>query len=191
MEFQELENSACLYWPKELAERAASISAISPLIETQDEFLSILTISTNKPTSCFDAVRLCNKISPNLFVKHLMVLSDIGGERLHRFFKDLDKIYPDRIMEFNIGNNSYSYQFNSNRAWTTKNLNVEKSRLLQPVSDFTREMLDVCMLILWGGNTINNTNLPTEIENNCILGNLIGNKEAIEQLLKERYIMVI
>lgn len=25
MEFQELENSACLYWPKELAERAASI----------------------------------------------------------------------------------------------------------------------------------------------------------------------
>ena len=190
MEFQELENSACLYWPKELAERAASISAISPLIETQDEFLSILTISTNKPTSCFDAVRLCNKISPNLFVKHLMVLSDIGGERLHRFFKDLDKIYPDRIMEFNIGNSSYSYQFNSNRAWTTKNLNVEKSRLLQPVSDFTREMLDVCMLILWGGNTINNTNLPTEIENNCILGNLIGNKEAIEQFVKERYIMV-
>ncbi|MGE9502251.1 hypothetical protein ACQP3D_28135, partial [Escherichia coli] len=89
------------------------------------------------------------------------------------FFKDLDKIYPDRIMEFNIGNSSYSYQFNSNRAWTTKNLNVEKSRLLQPVSDFTREMLDVCMLILWGGNTINNTNLPTEIENNCVLGNLI------------------
>ncbi|EOH3423729.1 hypothetical protein ACL127_001677, partial [Campylobacter jejuni] len=119
-----------------------------------------------------------------------MVLSDIGGERLHRFFKDLDKIYPDRIMEFNIGNSSYSYQFNSNRAWTTKNLNVEKSRLLQPVSDFTREMLDVCMLILWGGNTINNTNLPTEIENNCVLGNLIGNKEAIEQFVKERYIMV-
>lgn len=41
-----------------------------------------------------------------------------------------------------------------------------------------------------GGNTINNTNLPTEIENNCVLGNLIGNKEAIEQFVKERYIMV-
>ncbi len=39
---KELENGACLYWPKELANQASEISALSPLIETQDIFLSVL-----------------------------------------------------------------------------------------------------------------------------------------------------
>lgn len=190
MEFQQLESSACLYWPKALAVMAAEISAISPLIETQDDFLSILKISTKNPTSFLEAVKLCDRMTPNLFLKHLMVLSDVGGERLQRYSKDLEKIFPDKLMEYNFGSEVHSYQFKSSRAWTTKNLNVEKTHLLHSVPAFTDEMRDVCMLILWGGNTISNTNLPTEIENNCVIGNLIGKKEELERFVKERYIMV-
>lgn len=190
MDFEELSTTACLYWPKELAEEAAAVSTISPLIETQDEFLSILKISTHTPQSCFEAVKLCDSISPNLFVKHLMVLSDVGGERLQRYSKDLDRIFPDKIMEFKTNNTIYSYEFKSRRAWNTKNLNVEKNLLLKEVPDFNDEMYDVCMLIMWGANAINNTELPKEINDNCIIGNMIGNKIEIEKFVKERYIMV-
>ncbi|QLR41658.1 hypothetical protein HV346_02750 [Enterobacter sp. RHBSTW-00994] len=190
MEFAELSKSACLYWPKELAEEALSVSLISPLIETQEEFLSILKISSHTPTSWVDAIKLCDAISPNLFLKHLMVLSDVGGERLQRYSKDIKRIFPDGKMVFETNGKEHSYEFKSKRSWNTKNLNVEKSLLLKNIDDFSDEMMDVCMLILWAANTINNTALPKEMIDNCIIGNMIGNKEEITKFVRERYIMV-
>lgn len=190
MDFLQLSESACLYWPKELAEEALSVSLISPLVETQDDFISILKISSRSPTSWVDAVKLCEAISPNLFLKHLMVLSDVGGERLQRYSKDIKRIFPEGEMVFETNGKEYTYTFKSKKSWNTKNLNVEKSLLLKNLDDFNDEMMDVCMLILWAANSINNTNLPQEMLDNCVIGNMIGSKDEITKFVKERYIMV-
>jgi hypothetical protein len=190
MDFNELSKSACLYWPKELAEEALSVSLISPLIETQDDFLSILRISSHTPTSWVDAIKLCDAITPNLFLKHLMVLSDVGGERLQRYSKDIKRIFPDGRMVFETNGREYSYEFKSKKSWNTRNLNVEKTLLLKKLTKLNDEMMDVCMLILWAANTTNNNSLPKEMIDNCIIGNMIGSKQEITKFVKERYIMV-
>lgn len=187
-----LESTACLYWPTELASLAAEISTLSPLLETQDEFISVLNLATKSPMAWKDIIQQNNKLTPNLFLKHLMVLSDIGGERLQRFSKDFSKLFPNSVINFQWNNNSYSYQFSqtAKRIWTNKALRVEKSILLENRENFTDTMLDVCMLLLWSGNSIERNNLPDEIFEKCIIGNLIGNPNALKQFIKQRYIIV-
>ncbi len=109
--FTALEKGACLYWPEELASKASEISALSPLIETQDIFLSVLKTANKNPTVWETVVLASEKLSPNLFLKHLMVLSDIGGERLQRFKKDFATIFPSGKFEYVWQGNSYQHAF--------------------------------------------------------------------------------
>ena len=39
---EQLEQSACKYWPQEISEAVAKVNPIPMLIQTQDKFLSIL-----------------------------------------------------------------------------------------------------------------------------------------------------
>lgn len=188
---KELETGACLYWPKELASKASEISALSPLIETQDIFLSVLKTADKNPTVWEQVVLTSEKLSPNLFLKHLMVLSDIGGERLQRFKKDLVTIFPSGGFEYEWRGKKYSYTFASTRnAWNNKNIYVEKSLLLSSRSDFLPEMRDVAMLIIWGSSIVNNPNLPTELIEKCIIGTMLGNPNELDLFVKQRYIAV-
>ena len=171
-----LETGACLYWPEELANKASEISALSPLIETQDIFLSVLKTADKNPTVWEQVVLTSEKLSPNLFSKHLMVLSDIGGERLQRFKKDLVTIFPSGGFEYAWRGKIYSYTFTSTRStWNNKNIYVEKSLLLSSRNDFSPEMRDVAMILIWGSSIVKNSNLPTELIEKCIIGTMLGN----------------
>ena len=187
---EELEKTACLYWPTHLAEVVSEISSIPILIKTQDQFLSILKSSDKKPDSWLLTLTKSSSLSPNLFLKHLMVLSDIGGERLQRISKDFKKIFPANSMEYVWNSKTYIYNFSVKRnTWTNKALNVEKSVLLKEV-EITSDMVDVIMLLLWGSNIIKNNNIPQEIMDKCTIGNLLGKTDELEQFVKQRYIHV-
>lgn len=192
MNINDLSRGACLYWPQELSIKASSISSLGPLLETLDLFISILKTADKTPETWIAAVDGNTKISPNIFLKHLMVLSDVGGERLQRFRKDFNKLFPDNYMKFVWKSNEYIYTFNPNMrsAWTNKNLYVEKSVLLSPVYSFTQEMKDVCMLLLWGSAVIENENLPTELLEKCNIGTMLGNPSEIDTFVTQRYIVV-
>ncbi|MBV6526741.1 hypothetical protein HT663_09225, partial [Ursidibacter maritimus] len=122
------------------------------------------------------------------------VLSDIGGERLQRFSKDFETLFPNKKLEFQFNNQQYSYDFksckNGNTVWTNKKLRVEKSLLLENNKDFSEEMFDVVMLLLWGASVTNTETLPDEILEKCVIGSLIGNSELLEKFVKERYLYV-
>ena len=187
---EELENSACLYWPTHLSDVVAEISSIPILLKTQDQFLSILKSSDKKPDSWVGTLKESSTLSPNLFLKHLMVLSDVGGERLQRISKDFKKIFPSNNMLFIWNSKRFTHSFSVNRgSWNNKSLNVEKSVLLKPV-DISQDMIDVVMLLLWGSNVIKNDNIPQEIVDKCTLGNLLGKTDELEQFVKQRYIHV-
>lgn len=185
-----LETSACLYWPKHLGEAIAEISSLPILLETQDQFLSVLKCSDKSPDACIKTIQEVSTLSPNLFLKHLMVLSDIGGERTQRFAKDFDILFPTNVMEYVWNGKTYTHTFGaSKKSWSNKALNVEKSVLLKAAT-FNQDMIDVTMLLLWGSAIINNPSLPQELIDKCTIGQYIGLPEQLDEFVKQRYLVV-
>jgi hypothetical protein len=124
----DLELNAYKFWPPKIVELERNSSIIPKLIETQDKFISLLNIANSEPFAWKDALRLTKDFPANLFLKHLMVLSDISGEKLQRFKKELPKLFNKDIMEFvwNGGNYSYLFQtLSEKKKWDNKNMKVD------------------------------------------------------------------
>lgn len=187
---KELESNACLYWPNHLAKAAADISSLPILLKTQDQFLSILKCSDKEPISWLKTIKSMSTLPANIFLKHLMVLSDVGGERLQRIAKDFSKIFPAYKFEYIWNSKGYIYEFSKDkRTWTNKSLNVEKTVLLDN-NTINRDMVNAAMLLLWGSAIVNNKKVPQEIRDKCMIGQLLGKPEELDQFVKQRYILV-
>ena len=188
---EKLEQNAIKFWPAEIAVQEKDISIIPKLIETQDKFISLLNISDANPFIWKQTLLSTKSMSGNLFLKHLMVLSDIGGESLMRFKKELPLIFGE-FLTFNWEGQTFSYKFQtltSNKSWSNKNLYVDGNGLSKEVS-LTPMMEDICMLLLFGGATITNKELPVDIINKCMIGSLLGKTTELELFVKQRYIWV-
>tara|TARA_B100001964_G_C14243828_1_gene606415 strand:- start:2084 stop:3097 length:1014 start_codon:yes stop_codon:yes gene_type:complete len=188
---KELKSKAVVFWPNELCEKEKRASIIPMLLKTQEKFISILHLADSKPTSWKGIVKNLPNMPANLFLKHLCVLSDIGGERLKRFRTTLPKVLRNGLMEFNWKNSTYRHKLKSllnKTSWSNKALGTDGIGL-QTACDFDVSIEDVCMLLLFGGSAIN-AGLPNEIEEKCILGGMLGDKRKIEKFVKERYIWV-
>lgn len=189
-DIQDLENKALKFWPPEISEKEKDSSIIPKLIETQDKFISLLNISDINPFKWKDTLLNTKTLSGNLFLKHLIVLSDIGGEKLMRFKKELPIVFKDG-MRFIWDSKNFSYKFQtlSNKStWNNKALSVDGEGLMKPI-ELNPIMEDVCMLLLFGGSTIND-NIPTDISEKCVIGTLLGKKLELETFVKQRYIWV-
>lgn len=185
----ELEKNACKYWPEEIVKSAARFNPIPLLLETQDVFISILKCGNVSPFA-WESVLRSSSISPNLFLKHLTVLSDIGGERLQRFAKDFDVLFPEKKMVFTWNNAEFEYKFHSlSPRWSNSKLKIDKENLTTH-SPLTNEIYDVVMLLLFGGHTSKPESLPEEIYEKCIIGELIGKTEELDKFVRQRYICV-
>jgi hypothetical protein len=187
---EQLEENACRYWPRDIAEAVARINPIPLLVQTQDTFLSILKCADASPTAWIDVLNSCSTLRANVFLKHLCVLADIGGERLQRFSRDFSFLFPTNALEFEWNGNEYLYEFsNSSPSWTNPKLGIDKDSL--PLNhELSGDLKDVAMLILWGGSAINNASLPDELTQKCMIGNLIGHPDALEEFVHRRYIYV-
>ena len=187
---EQLEQNACRYWPQEISEAVAKVNPIPMLIQTQDKFLSILKCADASPTSWADVLSATSTLRANIFLKHLSVLTDIGGERLQRFSKDFSTLFPSGKLEFEWNGKNFTYAFSATRpCWTNKRLCIDKDTLLSDCR-LSKELKDVIMLLLWGGVAINNPNLPDELIQKCIVGSLIGHPAELEEFVKQRYIYV-
>ncbi|MGA2669663.1 MAG: restriction endonuclease [Ignavibacteria bacterium] len=188
---KDLETNALKFWPEHIAEIERNSSIIPKLIETQDKFISLLNIADVKPFSWKKVLLNSKTLSANLFLKHLIVLSDIGGEKLMRFKKELPFIFKKDIMEFIWNNTKYTYRFqtfSSKKTWNNTHLMVDGIGLMEP-QKLSPIMEDVINLILFGGSSTV-TNLPKEIEEKCIIGTLIGQKRELDTFVRQRYIWV-
>lgn len=187
----DLEANALKFWPPQIAETERNSSIIPKLIETQDKFISLLNIANADPFAWKKALETTRELSANLFLKHLMVLSDLGGEKLKRFKKELPKLFEKEIMEFVWNEKKHSYKFQTllgRKTWDNDHLKVDgvglvTSQILTPI------MEDVINLLLFGGAVLAD-NLPEELVEKCIIGNLIGHKRELETFVKQRYIWV-
>lgn len=187
----DLEANALKFWPPKIAETERNASIIPKLIETQDKFISLLNIANADPFAWKKVLETTKELSANLFLKHLMVLSDIGGEKLMRFKRELPKLFENETMEFVWNGETHSYKFQTllgKKTWSNTHLKVDGVGLV------TNQMLssvieDIINLLLFGGAALAD-NLPAEIEEKCTIGTLIGHKRELETFVKQRYIWV-
>jgi hypothetical protein len=189
--YSELKSQAVNFWPVELTEKEKDASIIPRLINTQDKFISLLHVADCHPYAWKEILPRTSQLPANLFLKHLMILTDIGGEQLQRFKTELPSVFQQYTMCFTWKNKHYEYTFKTlcrKAAWNNKNLSVDGAGLSDAVPlDDTIE--DVITLLIHGA-TSTNDELPEVISDKCIIGGLLGDKATLDKFVRQRYIWV-
>ena len=187
----DLQNSAIRQWPDVIMKQLKNISILDRLLEPQDQFIATLKIANASPRAWESVLEQNKNLSKPLFLKHLLVLSDMGGEALNKL-PPLNRYIQNGIMEFSWNNKIYSYRFNEihqKTSLTNTSLKIDEKSILNNNTIFTNKMRDVAMLILFGSSCINDS-LPYEQRNKCIIGTLIGKNNELENFVKQNYIRV-
>lgn len=188
---EELESKAVLWWPEYLSELNAASSVIPNLLATQDCFLNILELSGSEPYQVFDVIKAA-KFPANLFLKHLCVLADYGGEPIQRLGRSFLPIFASDTskpeIKFTWNSKSYTYQF---KALPIKGLGNPKLRIdgkglakKEPLNDL---YMDMIVILMFGSNSTVSDQGKLDA---CEIGGLLGKNEILEKFVKERYINV-
>lgn len=188
----ELKEKAILYWSPEIIEREASISILPLLLKTQDKFISVLNLADTSPTKWKEIVKASEDgdLKGNLFLKHLMVLSDVGGEALNKY-PPLSKFFPDGKMIYFWREKKYEYEFQKIQdkiSLKNSDLKVDGKNLIKDYK-LDAKMEDVIMLLLHGAASIGDT-LPDDFKNKCLIGGLIGNPDELDNFVRQSYIRI-
>jgi len=187
----ELEENAILWWPEHLNQANAAISVIPKLLQTQDDFLKIISLSKKNPYQVFDLLE-ASEFPANLFLKHLCVLADYGGEPIQRLGRAFSSIFQSGkskySIEFSWNSNNYTYDFKCLpvRGLGNKKLFIDGEGLIEvkALSDLYKDMI---ILLMFGSTSTVNEEAGLVA---CEIGTLLGEAEVLEKYVKERYINV-
>jgi len=187
----ELKQYASLFWPPELTDKEKAASVIPLLLKTQDKFISILDVAEKKPDSWKNVLAETSELPANLFLKHLMVLADIGGEILKRFAKEFKSWFPNGEMVYlwNESEHIYKFQILANGKRVGNEALFVDGKSLANGHVLTEAMEDVIMLLLFG-YALRDEKFPKSIAEKCIIGGFIGRKSELQRFVKQRYIVV-
>lgn len=147
-----------------------------------------MTLADAEPESWQKLVDISKDMPGNLFLKHLMVLSDLGGESLNKY-PPINKYFKNNQLDYTWNNQNYSYLFqviHQKVSLTNSSLKVEGKALIKGYS-ITDKMKDVIMLILYGATAVNG-NLPDSEK--FMIGSLLGKPDEIQTFVKQNYIRV-
>lgn len=188
---EELEKHAGKWWPREVREEADKISILHTLLETQDQFISILKLAKRtepeKITSLLDAA----SIPYNLFLKHLMVLSDFGSEPLQRIGTDFNELFPNGKFSYDTGKDVKVYRF---KCLPVRGKLTNKKMKISTVEDleqgrYNAELCeDLIMIVAYGASA---TQAKTRaVLYRCVLSEYFGQYKKIDSFVKQGYIRV-
>lgn len=185
----QLREVASLFWPQELALEAAQVSVIPLLLETQEQFLSLLSFPLSHPKKLPEVIQAA-ELPANLLVKHLMVLTDFGGEKLQRINDNFALLFPDATLEYTWQGQSHTYSFQAlpvSGRLTNQRLSVDGKRLVQS-RGLDVLLLDVIMLLIFGSACLNEDTAVVLAA--CEVSDYLGKANELRQFVKQRYIWV-
>ena len=190
----ELESKSVKWWPASLTNMESSTSIIPKLLETLDDFLSVLKLSKDTPDQVFDVLN-ASSLAGNVFLKHLCVLADVGGEHLMRVNRDFDTLFEreagNLVFRYIWKGNEYSYVFQGmprSGSLNNNKLRIDGKSLVTP-SNLTPTSKDIAMLLLHGAASTD-ARLGEETLSKCQIGAILGNADEIEQYARSKYIHV-
>jgi len=187
---EELESKATLWWSPNLSQANANISITPKLLETQDDFLRIISLAKSSPFKVFDLLE-ASEFPANLFLKHLSVVTDYGGEPIQRLGRSFGSIFKSNnryVIDFIWNTKKFEYEFKALpiRGLGNKKLFMDGDGLNQdkPLSDIYKDMIIVLMF----GST--STVSQEAGLSKCEIGTLLGKSDILEKFVKQRYINV-
>lgn len=188
----ELKSHAALWWPEDLKTKNALANVLPLLLKTQDDFLNLLSLSKKEPFQLFDLLKAA-KFPANLFLKHLVVLSDYGGEPIQRLGRSFEKIFPKSrkgkyYFEFIWKNNTHKYEFET---LPIKGLNNKKLFIdgdnLSTEHELDGLLKDMIVILLFASTSEQADQAALD---SCEIGSLLGNEAELNEFVKQRYIIV-
>lgn len=185
----QLREVASMFWPEELSREAATLSIIPLLLETQDQFLCILGVGVSSIERLFELIDIAD-MAPNLFLKHLMILADFGGELLQRINDNFNTLFPTGELNYVWGEQQQIYTFTELPATgrlTNAKVGVSAKKLAREQT-LNSLLKDVIALLIFGA--AHSDHDTAVILSKCEIGNYIGEPESLKQFVKQRYIWV-
>lgn len=186
---EELRKTASMFWPSDLSRQEAELSIIPKLLETQDEFISILSVKVDDLDGLFKVINAAS-LPANMFLKHLVVIADFGGEQLKRLNSQFNSLFPTKKLQYIWREKNCFYPFEA--LPVTGNLDNDKlgisgKKLLenQLLSALHK---DTIALLLLGSNS-EDENSANFLEK-CEISNYLGEPEKLDKFIKQRYIWV-
>lgn len=187
----ELETYACKWWPKEVRDEAQQVSILQTLLDTQEKFISILKLANRENAeSIFNLIDAAD-FSYTLFLKHLVVLVDFGGEPLQRVNNNFASLFPDGILVYDIGTGRKEYRFTKLPVAGVLN---NKRMKIDTVENLTSNDADVSlckdliMLLVYGAATVKASTRAVLFK--CTPYEYLGKDEVIDEFVRQNYIRV-
>jgi len=188
----ELRSKAAFWWPEELKGKNALANVLPLLLKSQEDFLRLIILSKNDPFQLFDLIRVA-KYPANLFLKHLAVLADYGGEPIQRLGRSFKDIFPKNkeekyFFDFIWKEQSYRYEFKALplNGLNNKKLFIDGEGLIieKTLSDI---ICDMIALLLFA-STSEHADRAGLVA--CEIGTMLGNEDELIRFVKQRYITV-
>lgn len=188
---EELEERACKWWPREVREEAQKNSVLQVLLDTQEKFISIIKLSDKYDYSkLFGLIEAAN-FSYSLFLKHLVVLTDVGSEPLQRVNKDFIELFPQRKLIYDIGSGEVEYSFSRlpiKGVLTNKRMKIESVENLSVEAPDIYLCRDIIMILLYGAAAVNARTRAVLFK--CTPYEYMGDDTKIENYVRQNYIRV-
>ncbi len=188
---EELENLACNWWPVEVRAEAQKMSILQYLLDTQEKFISILKLADkNKPEKLF-ALLDASSIEFHLFLKHLVLLTDLGAEQLQRINKDFADLFPDNKLVYKLGRKEYTFFFAklpTKGKLDNKKMKIDTLEHLQGGICDKELCKDVIMLLVYGASSTRARTRAILYKCNC--SEYLGDDSSIEDYVRKNYIRV-
>ena len=188
---EQLEQVGSKWWPKEVRKEAMRMSILQYLLDTQEKFISLLTLADrNKPEKLFSLIE-ASDFEYHLFLKHLILLTDVGSEPIQRFNSSFSEIFPNGEMSFVIGRKKHKYRFNelpTKVKTDNKKMQVDDLENLQRPCKNKNLSKDLIMLLIYGAASIDNR--TSAVLYKCNAYEYLGQEELIKKYVRQNYIRV-
>ena len=188
---EDLEKLACNWWPIEVRKEAQKMSILQYLLDTQERFISILKLANKKkPEKIFELLK-ASSFDYHLFLKHLILLTDLGAEQLQRINKVFDSLFPDHKLVYKQGRKEESYLFSAlptKGALNNKKLKIDTLEHLKSSSYNEALCKDLIMMLIFGASSTNRQVKSVLYKCNC--NEYLGDDTKIEDFVRKNYIRV-
>ena len=184
---QDLEKVGAKWWPKEVMDEAMRISILQYLIASQEKFISILTLADKHQPSKLFGILDASEFPYQLFLKHLILLTDVGSEPLQRFNSAFAEIFPLGKLLYSIGDRSYEYEFEAlpiKGKPTNKKLQIDTIQNLKKTCHNIKLCRDLIMLLIYGAAS------GKSVLYRCNAFEYIGDEDCIKTFVRQNYLRV-
>lgn len=188
---KDLEEVGCKWWPKEVRDEAMRVSILQYLLDTQEKFISLLTLADcKKPEKIFNLLE-ASGFEFHLFLKHLILLTDVGSEPIQRINTSFKEIFPNKELIYKLGRKEYNYTFMAlpiKGKPNNKKMQIDTMVNLQTTCKNKDLCKDLIMLLIYGAAST----IPRirAILYKCNAFEYLGQEEKIKQYVRENYIRV-